>query len=197
MHKPPSLKADLISIDNDRAADNWDALLRIAALLGEGWSQKATTACARITDNLTDDSDDGDISIKLLEDIRSIFFDFNLTRIHSFDLVERLLHLEESPWNTTASGKPIDQSWVANKLKAYGIKSAQLKINGRNKRGFRIEDFLDAWNRYLLSTCPTEDDMDATRATELKNMESATSCYPPPRCYPINFIKNNQVAEVA
>lgn len=190
MHQLPQISVKSSITDNDRASDNWEALTRVAILLGEKWEQKAYSACAKIAESQHDDSDDDDISIKLLEDTRTIFMDFNLTRVHSCGLVDKLLYLEESPWNTAASGKPIDQNWIAKKLKPYGIESSQLKLDGKNKRGFRIEDFLDAWQRYLPCASTEKPDLGATPATELNNKEKegitqnnggATTCYPLPQ----------------
>ncbi len=56
----------------------------------------------------------------------------------------------DTPWNDIR-GKPLTDRGLAVRLRAYGIKPKLLRIGSAVSRGYRKEDFLDAWRRYLPS----------------------------------------------
>ena len=59
-------------------------------------------------------------------------------------LLERLRTLEEAPWSDW-HGRPIDSRFLAQKLKPYGITSTQVKVAGKNCKGYRWEHLAPAW----------------------------------------------------
>ncbi|MFL6835644.1 MAG: DUF3631 domain-containing protein, partial [Xanthobacteraceae bacterium] len=54
--------------------------------------------------------------------------------------------LPESPWGNIR-GRPLDDRGLAQRLRRYEIRPKVLK--SVNQRGYRREDFEDAWLRYL------------------------------------------------
>jgi hypothetical protein len=48
-----------------------------------------------------------------------------------------------------ARGRGLTKHKLASLLKPFGIRPQQIKINGFNQRGYRAEQFADAWARYV------------------------------------------------
>jgi putative DNA primase/helicase len=131
---------------NDRALDNWTPLLAIAETVGEHWPTSALSAFAALNE---EGEEDDDIGPMILEDIRRVFAEGNLSRLHSGDLASALVALEERPWAEWRHGRPLTSTSLSRLLKPYGVKSKQLKIGGVNRFGYDLSDFADAFNRYL------------------------------------------------
>jgi hypothetical protein len=125
---------------DDRAADVWESLVIIADLAGGNWPALARAAAVELSREHDQDDTDANDAIKLLADIRSVFVGASLP---SKQLVNLLRGLEDSPWgeyDLTTVG-------LAAKLRNYKIKPRPDKT-GR-VRGYRLEDFADAFSRYL------------------------------------------------
>ena len=72
-------------------------------------------------------------------------------RIATTVLLERLCRLEEAPWSDWY-GRPINPRDLAKWLKPYGISSRDVRYGpdpSEKAKGYRREDFEDAWTRYL------------------------------------------------
>jgi hypothetical protein len=76
-------------------------------------------------------------------------------------ILRKLAEIEEGPWGDI-KGKPLDERGIAHRLKQYGIKSKNLKMDvGVVAKGYARADLHDAWARYL----PPSPDKSATCAT--------------------------------
>jgi hypothetical protein len=144
LHRLEDARPDISFITSDRSADGWEPLLAIAELTGSEWSERAKRASMMLSNN--EDVDDT-ITIKLLDDIASVFQKVGADRISSADLIQRLSDMEESPWSDYF-GKPITNRHLAKWLKEYGISSHSVRIDDKTPKGFMREDFADAWSRY-------------------------------------------------
>ena len=71
----------------------------------------------------------------ILEDIKRVFEEQRVDRLHSADLVSHLIDLEERPWAEWRHGKPLSTTSLARLLKPYRLKSKQLKLHGTNRHG--------------------------------------------------------------
>lgn len=131
---------------NDRALDNWTPLFAVADALGGDWPQRALAAFNALTPR---DDDDDSIGPMILADVNAIFSDRKTTQLHSCDLVKALAELEDRPWSTWKRGKPITGASLAKILKPFGIESQQLRINFENRNGYALNQFSDAFARYL------------------------------------------------
>jgi len=129
---------------NDRATDNWRPLFVIASLLGLDWTAKVTIAIQKLSSIEQEES----IGTMLLCDIKGIFQELRAEKIHSDDLVARLIALENRPWAECRNGSSITKNTLAKMLKPFGIKSKQLWINNQNKYGYSLPDLQDAFVRY-------------------------------------------------
>src|SRR5262249_32474872 len=88
-------------------------------------------------------------SIQLLSDIRHVFAEFGEERIRTQELIDRLSLIEESPWGDYRAGKPITGHSLARLLNPYGLKTMTVKSDGVAVRGYKLEQFADAFARYL------------------------------------------------
>jgi hypothetical protein len=135
---------------HDRAADNWRPLHAIADIAGDGWPDQAREA-ARSMSAGSANADDG--SVALLGDIRMIWSEnFTGESIPSAELVRALNALEEAPWGRKRSGRGLDQHTLARFLQPFNVRTCSIWIGsteGRSCRGYRLEDFEDAFARYL------------------------------------------------
>lgn len=137
----PELPAEL----DDRAADAWESLLALADLAGGDWPARARSAALALSTGA--DVDDDSIAVQLLTDIRRVF-DANGDRIATAVLLAALAGDEEAPW-AEWYGKPITARGVAKLLHPFRIKTMAVWVDGEKARGFKREQFEDAWKRYL------------------------------------------------
>ena len=138
------------SVGNDRAEDNWLPLLAISELLGGQWS--ALTSAAMITIESSKPKDDESAGVMVLSDIRQVFNDKNLDSISSQELVDHLVEIEDRPWCEWKRGQPMTKRSLANLLRYFDVTPEQYRERYGIKRGYKIEQFTDAFNRYLPDT---------------------------------------------
>jgi Protein of unknown function (DUF3631) len=129
----------------DRAADIWEPLVAIADLAGEPWADLARTAVTAIVASRVDD--DQSIGVRLLADVQRILPERD--KMSSQALAAYLNGLEESGWGGWHDGKGLNPRDLARHLGRYGIKPTDVKIDGNALKGYRLDDFEDAWKRYL------------------------------------------------
>ncbi|WP_419659687.1 hypothetical protein Dvar_00120 [Desulfosarcina variabilis str. Montpellier] len=147
-------KSTLSVPGNDRATDNWAPLAAIVSTIGHEWPDKLASA-ARAMLEVKDEADD-DLSILLLADIREAFVTIGNERIFSANLVNYLNSLDERPWSDLKSGKGLTTNVLARFLSPFGIKSKTLRIGVELKKGYELETFKDAFNRYIPSDPPKQ-----------------------------------------
>ncbi|MCT2031892.1 DUF3631 domain-containing protein [Dietzia cinnamea] len=128
----------------DRAADVWEPLVSVADMAGGRWPALAREAAAFMVSAAEADSEDSSLNIRLLADIKAIFDDESLRFIKSDELCRRLREVEESPWGQFE----LSPSRLGHRLKEYGIKT-DFEDSYKKARGYRLIDFLDAFERYL------------------------------------------------
>jgi putative DNA primase/helicase len=127
------------------ALDNWTPLAAIAEIAGGEWLSRCADAYQKLTPQ-----DEGEaVGAMLLEDIQKVFQERGVDRIWCCDLVDALNEMEERPWPEWKHGRPMTTRSLAKQLKAYQIKSEQIKDGFKNRNGFRLDQFTDAFDRYL------------------------------------------------
>lgn len=136
------LKVNIPACGNDRAEDNWRSLFVIAERVGDEWLEKVKEAYTHLTK-----TDDDEAGTMLLHDIKNIFE--SCDRVHSDDLVNKLIAMDDRPWSEWKRGFPLTKNSISKLLKPYQIKTKQLKINGVNRHGYEKSSFDDAFKRYL------------------------------------------------
>ncbi len=132
---------------NDRAQDNWEALIAIAECAGHEWIDRAWTAALA----LSGDSNAQSVSNELLADIQTVFEHKRLEKISTVDLLQALCEDEETAWCTYNRGNPLTPRQLATRLKEYGISSKNMRLEKHcnPQKGFELSHFQEAFARYL------------------------------------------------
>lgn len=149
---------------SDRNEDVWGPLFTVADLAGGQWPNAARNAAINAVQT-SKANERPTIGVQLLADIHACFG--NADRIPTTDLLDKLLADNEAPWGDLR-GKKIDARKLGKMLREYGIHSSTIRLpNGSTPKGYKREEFDDAWKRYL----PTSK-LAATSATAATNVEA-------------------------
>jgi putative DNA primase/helicase len=142
---------------HDRACDNWRVCFAIADCAGGEWAQEARGAALALSVRESEHETPSGGAM-LLTDIRQIFEARrkrgvkDADRISSNDLVAALMTLTDRPWGTWSRGKPITSSSVARLLKPFNVFPHMIRlVNGSRPNGYKLDQFDDAFGRYLPS----------------------------------------------
>jgi len=139
---------------SDRAADNWRPLLAIADVAGREWPERARQAAVKLSTS----SEVAGMSFPtmLLADIKAIFDDRNTDKISSSDLANALASIEGRPWAEYGKQqKQITQNALARLLADFKINPGTIRISEKDTpKGYKREQFADAWERYLADIPP-------------------------------------------
>lgn len=131
----------------NRLADNWRPLFAIAEIAGGGWPQRAATAFAKLTSR--EDTDAQGIGTMLLADIWQTFRASGAVRLFSKKLVESLLEMSDHPWPEAHKGRPITETWLARRLRTFGVSPKLIRVGDTVGRGYEVADFQEVIDRYL------------------------------------------------
>lgn len=131
---------------NDRAQDNWEALLAIADIAGGEWPVLARNAALFL--NCTVEQPQS-VGIELLEDMQELFISKSVDRITSYELINGLCIEQEKRWATYNHGSSISPRQIASHLKKFGIRPQAIRTGVRVDKGYIKADFEDVWTRYL------------------------------------------------
>src|SRR5208282_4097911 len=98
--------------------------------------------------------EDDDVDTLLLSDVREAFTSEGADKLSSETLTSYLTGLEGRPWAEWRHGKPLTKFQLSRRLKKYGVASNALDLGGDEGRlkGYRLDDFEDAFSRYLPSS---------------------------------------------
>ena len=131
----------------DRVADVWEPLFAIADAVGGSWPHLVREACRELTQVEPEELSFG---VRLLLDLRTCWPE-DADWAGTTELLDALKGLPESLWG---DGGPLgEKGLTAHRmgriLSGYGIRSGK-NISG-STRGYLLQDFEDAWDRYLPS----------------------------------------------
>lgn len=141
-------RPDLPDELDDRAQDIWEPLLAIADLAGDVWPERARTAALELCGPEARQDEDDSLAALLLQDLYDIFTTNGAQRLRTSDLIEELVQIEESPWGDW-HGKPITAHGLSRLLRPFRIKTMAVKAEGRTVRGYKAEQFAQAFHRVL------------------------------------------------
>jgi len=127
----------------DRAADRWAPLVAVADSAGGAWPTRARQAAVRLTIDADEQDGETSLNVRLLADVRDVFKIQSTTFVKSSALCEHLHGVEDAPWKDF----DLNPSKLGHRLRGYGIRTGH--NTSRTERGYRIEDFHDAFDRYL------------------------------------------------
>jgi hypothetical protein len=144
---------------HDRDADVWEPLLAIADAAGGDWPERArVSAVTHVTESKRSTPS---LGVRLLSDLKTIFG--GEERLSTEAILHELHRIEEAPWGDIR-GKALDARGLARRLSEYDIKPVPVRFGATVAKGYRREDFHDAWSRYL-SPPPVESGTSVTSET--------------------------------
>jgi hypothetical protein len=129
----------------DRDADNWEPILAIADAAGDHWPDTARVTAVTLVTHFRRYAEEQSLGIKLLADMRMVL---NEPAKFTKTILDELQKLDESPW-VDMRGNPLTDRELARRLRKYEIRSTSVRIGNATAKGYRREDFVDAWARYL------------------------------------------------
>jgi hypothetical protein len=131
---------------SDRMQEGCEQLVAIADSMGCGEEARAALVQLLTSERLDDVET---MRLRLLRDIRTVFDDRPRARSAFTDrLIGRLEAMEESGWDDYYK-RGLGPRDLATLLRPYGITSTTVNIRGKRRKGYRRDDFVDAWARYL------------------------------------------------
>ena len=84
----------------------------------------------------------------MLLDLYACFVIENKEKLPTRTLLEFLAGRADRPWRELARGYAIDDRWLANQLRPYGIKPRNLRIGDSVVKGYIGEHFVEQARRY-------------------------------------------------
>ena len=128
----------------NRMQDNWEPLLRVAAMAGDSWVARALKAF-NVIEVQRKPEKVGSSGSELLTDIREILRGEVAPEVPSNVLLDKLLCYRDSDWMIANHGRPISGKWLAKTLKLYGVHPKRRSACNV----YLLADFGDAFDRYL------------------------------------------------
>jgi hypothetical protein len=157
-------------------------LVSVALVLGGEWHERISEALSNVTSDKKTSW-----GVKLLEDCRTVFLAHTeLTgtkEIAKSQMVHGLKELPDSPWESWE----YDSNKLSRKLTKYGVPSdTRIGPEDARKRGWKLEDFEEAWLRHLppLDTSKRENDGDAPSVQDEISVQSVQDEAPEPEIEP-------------
>ncbi len=130
------------------ARENWAPLIAIAQAIGARCASRAVAAAEAL--QLGEPAPASNLA--LLADIRALAPPGERAGVTTVQLIERLTADAERPWASIRRGRKLDARELAERLRAFGIRPATLRLAEDNfARGYRAADLSDAFDRYLTS----------------------------------------------
>ncbi|MGH8867920.1 MAG: DUF3631 domain-containing protein [Actinomycetes bacterium] len=130
----------------DRAGDCWEPLIAVADCAGGEWPARARQAAMRLVGDEAEADAEASRGARLLADIRDLFEQMTVDFLPSQELANRLCKLDDAPWRDFE----LTTSGLASRLRPYGIRPRHNSAG--SARGYRREDFADAFARYAPRT---------------------------------------------
>jgi len=129
----------------DRLAEVWEPLFAVTQMVGGKWPARLEEAAR----HLTGSEDGGTLAVELLRDVQAACAARGGDRIASADLAAALNDLEGRPWPDYNKGNGIRANQVARLLGDFGVTSTTIRFGDKTLKGYHVERFADAFNRYL------------------------------------------------
>lgn len=134
---------------SDRQTDSWRPLFAIAEKAGGHWPELAWNAAIELCKVAADNTQS--IGVRLLSDVREIFYAGTgkpADAIASKMLADLLAAIDDAPW-AEWKGKAITMPAMARLLVKYKISPATVRLKAATFKGYKFDQFSDAWARYL------------------------------------------------
>ena len=173
----------------NRLADNWRPLFAIAEVAGGDWSQRAHAAFTALT--TTVDLDAQGVGTLLLADIADIFARTGTDRLPSSNIADDLAAIEGRPWAEWGKHRrAISVNQLAQQLHRFGVSPRVIRVRDETARGYLLDDFREAFSRYLPESPVPDRNTVTTQQAEALNAVSEV-LQPETVLHPENTPKSN------
>jgi putative DNA primase/helicase len=135
---------------SDRESDIAVPLLSIADDASGPWPERMRRALMTLFAKRNADDSAADLATMLLADIREVFGRARTDRLSSGQILCALWDLKERPWPEFRNGRALNAAQLARLLHRFDIRPGPIRMkDGEVVKGYRLENFEDAWARYL------------------------------------------------
>lgn len=152
---------------DDRAAEGWEPLFAITELADREHDAGLTARAHRAAAKLASAADDDSHAITVLTAMRRVFGDDNVVTTEI--ATDALNRNDELPFGTYRKGQGLDGRGLAQLLKPFDIQPRVVRIGGATPRGYRRDDFTDAWERYCNTLTPGSGASDPQHPQQVNN----------------------------
>lgn len=137
----------------DRDAEGWEPLFAILSVAVPHRLPELRRCAESLTQQKIADTEDDNLSLRLLADIRAVW-SRNEPRVTTSTLLTRLRVLEESPW---AEEVPLNQRKLARMLRPFNVTPKQMRIGAGNCKGYEYSALSQVFSRYLSPVSETSE----------------------------------------
>jgi len=106
------------------------------------WAELARTSAVALMTGV--EREDDSVTATLIRDISDVFAAHGDEPMKTSDVLEGLYRIEESPWGDWF-GKPLSAHGLSRLLKAYRIKTMSVWSDAETVRGYKVDQFEDAF----------------------------------------------------
>jgi Protein of unknown function (DUF3631) len=128
----------------DRDADLWMPLFAVCAVVAPDRVGELKPCALALTGAKADDDLDDSLSLKLLDDMRTVW-NAGAAHMTTSSLLEKLNALSESPWGEFG----MVSRKLARMLRPFGVKPRQVRIGALGAKGYVYHELEEAFSRYL------------------------------------------------
>jgi len=181
-----------------------EPLVHIADLAGGPWPDKIRAALPRIFEADTQDSGNSTTLRQLLSDVRDFFSaKGNPEFIPTSDLLGHLHGLEERDWKQWKNSRAMTPHALARELHDLPVRSCLDWNNAVPGRGYRYQDFLEPWERYLSAarlpvanpSLPEPEDLALQSVRNPQSVREITNVYAAPNALTLWFWQGSKVED--
>jgi hypothetical protein len=134
--------ADSITEIDDRLEEAWEPLCAVADVAGGDWPTRARAAAVALSGSDAGAEDHGQLLLAAL------LAAFDGEAMTTKAICTALNADDELPFGGYRRGDGIDGRGLARLLKPYGIKPQTVRDDDETAKGYKAEDFAEAWKRY-------------------------------------------------
>jgi 5S rRNA maturation endonuclease (ribonuclease M5) len=159
----------------DRRREIWEPLFAVAE--AAGWTAQIEQAAKQLSGSRPLETD----GVELLADISEVFATRRVDKLPSAELLTALKSMEGRPWADVNRGRGLTAHQLARELKAFGVVSGTIRVEGGTPKGYVAERFADAFERYLPPRAPLESATPPQVAPRLNDAPENDPPQPTPR----------------
>lgn len=138
---------EMLDVDflSDRELENVEPLLAILTACDPSRLGELRLAVESLASGKSQAAEDDSLTLRLLSDVRTVWEDGE-RRLLTSELLSRLKAIEDAPWSIEVE---LTARKLARFLTPYGVHPCDVRTELRTGKGYKMEDFQDAFASYL------------------------------------------------